>query len=110
MAFGSNLDGTTDYIQPFWPLVLAHKIDESSPLYNMSPRDFQSKQFEIIVTLEGTTPETGFTVQVRSSYLPSEILWGQRFEHSTVAYDKDLSKYAVSYKTINSFVQDRTPR
>ena len=110
MSFGSNLDGTTDYIQPIWPIIVSHKIDESSPLYNMAPRDFQSKQFEIILTLEGVTPETGFSVQVRTSYLPSEVLWGQRFEHSTVAYDKDMSKYAVSYGTLSNFVQDRTPR
>eukprot|EP00092_Neocalanus_flemingeri_P101433 GFUD01129691.1.p1 GENE.GFUD01129691.1~~GFUD01129691.1.p1 ORF type:complete len:448 (-),score=102.64 GFUD01129691.1:27-1238(-) len=110
MSFGSELDGTVDYIQPFWPLVVSHKIDDSSPLYQMSPRDFQSKQFEIIVTLEGVTPETGCSVQVRTSYLPSEILWGQRFEHTTVAYDKDMAKYAVSYRTLNNFVQDRTPR
>ena len=110
MSFGSNIDGTTDYIQPFWPIIVSHKIDEASPLYQMAPRDFQSKQFEIIITLEGVTPETGNSVQVRTSYLPSEILWGQRFEHSTVVYDKEMSKYAVSYGTINNFLQDRTPR
>lgn len=49
-------------------------------------------------------------LQVRTSYLPSEILWGQRFEHTTVAYDKDVAKYAVSYTTINSFQPDKTPR
>ena len=125
MAFGSNLDGTTDYIQPFWPIMLSHKIDESSPLYSLAPRDFQAKQFEIIVTVEGVTPETGCSVQVstvtlqasidtilqvRTSYLPSEILWGQRFEHSTVDYDKNMAKYAVSYYSLNNFIQDRTPR
>ena len=66
MAFGSNLDGTTEYIQPFWPIMLSHKIDESSPLYSLAPRDFQCKQFEIIVTVEGVTPETGCSVQVSS--------------------------------------------
>jgi len=110
MSFGSNMDGTVDYIQPFWPIVVSHKIDSSSPLYQMAPKDFQTKQFEIILTLEGVTAETGMSVQVRTSYLPTEILWGQRFEHSTVAYDKDMAKYAVSYKTLNTFVQDRTPR
>jgi len=110
MTFGSNIDGTTDYIQPFWPIIVSHKIDEASPLYQMAPRDFQSKQFEVIITLEGVTPETGCSVQVRTSFLPSEILWGQRFEHSTVVYDKEMSKYAVSYGTLNNFIQDRTPR
>ena len=110
MKFGSNLDGTCDQIQPFWPLVLSHKIDKSSPLWELSPKDIQSRQFEIILTLEGCTPETGTTVQARTSYLPSEILWGQQFEHSTVEYDKDMAKYAVQLTSLNKIVPDRTPR
>jgi len=110
MEFGSELDGSCDYIQPFWPLVVAHKIDSSSPLYEYAPRDFQTKQFEVIVTIEGTTPETGNTVQTRTSYLPQEILWGNRFDHCCVAYDKEASKYAISYAMLNQFLPDRTPR
>jgi len=115
--FGSSLEGyltegpgPSDYIQPFWPLIVAHKIDWRSPLYTMTPRDLQTWQFEVIVTLEGVTPETGCSVQARTSYLPTEILWGQRFEHSTVTYDQKEAKYAVSYTTINAFQQDNTPR
>jgi len=115
--FGSSLEGyltegpgPSDYIQPFWPLILAHKIDWRSPLYTMSPKDLQTWQFEVIVTLEGVTPETGCSVQARTSYLPSEIVWGQRFEHKTVVYDQKEAKYAVSYTTLNTFVPDNTPR
>ena len=46
---------------------VSHRIDHSSPLYSVSPRDLTSAsaaQFEIIITLEGTTPETSSTVQV----------------------------------------------
>jgi len=111
LKFGSSMqDEESEYLQLFFPLVVAHKIDSSSPLYNLSPKDLQAKQFEIIVSLEGTTPETGNTIQVRTSYLPSEILWGQRFEHTTVAYDKDAAKYALTYSTISAFEQDSTPR
>ena len=120
LKFGSSMqDEESEYLQLFFPLVVAHKIDSASPLYELSPKDLQAKQFEIIVSLEGTTPETGNTIQVsllfwvqdqslqkhlkiihlqkilidpgeieliidclevRTSYLPSEILWGQRFE------------------------------
>ena len=51
-------------LQLFWPLVVAHKIDQRSPLYDLSPKDLQTRQFEVIISLEGTTPETGNTVQV----------------------------------------------
>ena len=110
MKFGSDLDGTCDQIQPFWPLVLSHKIDSTSPLWDLSPKDIKARQFEIILTLEGCTPETGTTVQARTSYLPSEVLWGQQFEHSTVEYDKDLSKYVIMLSALNSILPDRTPR
>ena len=48
----------------FWPIVLSHKIDEESPLYTMSARTINEITFEIIITMEGITPETGNTVQV----------------------------------------------
>ena len=85
------------------------------------------KQFEIIVTLEGITPETGNTVQVcdeenkknqiqiilfqvRTSYLPNEILWGYRFENSCVTYDKHQAKYAINIGNMDKIVPDTTPR
>lgn len=103
-------DDENDFLQLFWPQVVGHKIDSCSPLYEFSARDINNKHFEIILTLEGTTPETGNTVQARSSYLPSEILWGQRFHHNIVDYDTNVSKYCVTYNTLNSFEQDMTPR
>jgi len=117
LDLGSSLDGfltegpgPSDYLQPFWPIIVAHKIDSRSPLYSLRAKDLQTSQFEVIVTVEGVTPETGCSVQARTSYLPSEILWGHRFEHSTVSYDQRAAKYAVSYTTINSFHPDGTPR
>ena len=53
---------------------------------------------------------TGFTLQVRTSYLPNEILWGYRFEHSCVSYDKQEAKYAVSITNLNKIKPDNTPR
>ena len=64
MEFGAEIDGTEDFFQMFWPTVLSHKIDADSPLWEISARDISSKQFEIVLTMEGTTPETGNTVQV----------------------------------------------
>jgi len=111
MDFGTEIDGTQDFFQMFWPIIVSHKIDEESPLFEMSARDISSKkQFEIILTMEGITPETGNTIQVRTSYLPNEILWGYRFEHSCVSYDKAHAKYAVSITNLNKVVADNTPR
>ena len=71
IEFGTDLDGSQDFFQLFWPLVLAHKIDEISPLWAVSPEDLNDEdhgeKFEIILTLEGTTPETGNNIQVNIS-------------------------------------------
>ena len=64
LHFGASLSGENDDLQLFWPLVVAHKMDSSSPLYDLSPKDLQTRQFEVIISLEGTTPETGNTIQV----------------------------------------------
>jgi len=38
MEFGTELDGTQDFFQMFWPITVSHKIDEDSPLWEMSAR------------------------------------------------------------------------
>ena len=68
MDFGSEIDGTQDFFQMFWPIIVSHKIDEESPLWEISARDLTSKmQFEVVLTMEGITPETGNTIQVSSN-------------------------------------------
>ena len=52
MEFGSNIDGSGTCLSPYWPVVVAHKIDSTSPLYSLSPRDLATSQAEIIITLE----------------------------------------------------------
>ena len=64
MDFGVEMDGSQDFFQMFWPVVVSHKIDDKSPLYAMSARDIAEHTFEIVLTMEGITPETGNTVQV----------------------------------------------
>ena len=65
MDFGTEIDGTEDFFQMFWPIIVSHKIDSDSPLWEISARDLTSKmQFEIVLTMEGITPETGNTIQV----------------------------------------------
>lgn len=72
-------DGCSNNMFFIWPLIVCHKINESSPLYNMSATDLiQQERFEIVVILEGTVESTGQTAQARSSFLASEILWGHR--------------------------------
>lgn len=91
------------------PMVVCHRINEDSPLYNMSASDLiQQERFEIVVILEGTVESTGQTTQARSSYLASEILWGHRFE-PVVMYNKEKQGYEIDYSKFNAAVMVDTP-
>lgn len=109
IGFGTDLDGSQDFFQMYWPMVLSHRIDESSPLWSVAPSDLRTEHFEIILTLEGIVPETGNNIQVRTSYVPSEILWGYKFEHSCVRFNEKLGTYDVSFEQLDSIVADTTP-
>jgi len=101
---GTDSEGEEDEIFFIWPTTLVHKIDEESPFYGMSARDFLKKRYEIVVILEGVIEQTGNTIQARSSYLPSEVLWGYRFvnllnfKHSESEYKIDYSSFHSVYK------------
>ncbi|XP_031352874.1 G protein-activated inward rectifier potassium channel 3-like [Photinus pyralis] len=101
-------DGEEDKIFFIWPTTIVHKIDETSPLYNMSATDLLRERFEIVVILEGVIESTGMTTQARSSYLPSEILWGHRFQ-PLVSFKKETGEYEVDYALFNNTVEVDTP-
>ncbi|ELT91695.1 hypothetical protein CAPTEDRAFT_35288, partial [Capitella teleta] len=61
-----------------WPIKVMHKITEDSPLWNISAEDLLVADFEIIVVLEAASETTGGGTQVRTSYLPNEIIWGHK--------------------------------
>jgi potassium inwardly-rectifying channel subfamily J len=101
-------DGEEDKIFFIWPTMIVHKIDKNSPLYNMSATDLLRERFEIVVILEGVIESTGMTTQARSSYLPSEILWGHRFQ-SLITFKKESGEYEVDYALFNNTVEVDTP-
>ncbi|OAD53390.1 ATP-sensitive inward rectifier potassium channel 12 [Eufriesea mexicana] len=101
-------DGEEDKIFFIWPTTIVHKIDEHSPLYHISASDMLRERFEIVVILEGVIESTGMTTQARSSYLPSEILWGHRFEH-IITFKKETGEYEVNYTLFNNTYEVDTP-
>ncbi|XP_063618359.1 ATP-sensitive inward rectifier potassium channel 12-like isoform X4 [Cydia splendana] len=101
-------DGEEDRLMFIWPMTIVHKINEKSPLYNLSAADMLRERFEIVVMLEGVIESTGMTTQARSSFLPSEILWGHRFE-TMVTFRKDTGEYEVDYNSFNNTYDVDTP-
>lgn len=102
-----TIDNCNDRLMLMWPTLVTHKIDEKSPLYNMSATDIERGNFEIIVMLEGGVESTGLAAQARTSYLPSEILWGHRFQ-STISY-KDKDKFEVDFNLFHNTFKVDTP-
>lgn len=91
-----------------WPTVMVHKIDEDSPFFDMSPEKILEDNYEIVAILEGTTQATGQGVQKRTSYLATEILWGQRFA-DMICYNKELQGYDVDFRLFNNTIPVDTP-
>ncbi|XP_038138248.1 ATP-sensitive inward rectifier potassium channel 12 [Cyprinodon tularosa] len=101
-------DKGTDRLFLVAPLTVIHEIDEESPLFGISKQDLESADFEIVIILEGLVEATAMTTQARSSYLPSEILWGHRFEPLIF---EERSQYRIDYAYFHkTFEVSSTPR
>ncbi|XP_072551530.1 ATP-sensitive inward rectifier potassium channel 1-like [Salminus brasiliensis] len=61
------------------PLTLCHVIDKTSPFFEMTVDTLYQQEFELVVFLDGTNESTSSSCQVRTSYIPQEIIWGFRF-------------------------------
>ncbi|KAK7939779.1 hypothetical protein WMY93_003105 [Mugilogobius chulae] len=68
------------------------------PLYTLSPDDLQEEAFEIVVSFTYTGDSTGMLHQTRTSYTPSDIRWGQRFQEMLKLGKKH---YKVDYARFN---------
>ncbi|KHJ90275.1 inward rectifier potassium channel [Oesophagostomum dentatum] len=79
-----------------------------SPLYDVGEADLKNAKFEIIAILEGVVESVGSTTQARTSYLPSEILWGKRFE-KLVHYKKENGQYNIDFCKFHNVYSVKTP-
>lgn len=66
-----------------WPVVITHKITSASPFWEINAKTLHDLTFELIVILEAVVEPTGMMVQARTSYLPSDVIWGHRFKPMT---------------------------
>jgi potassium inwardly-rectifying channel subfamily J len=60
-----GVDSNQSDIFFIWPMMVVHKIDKDSPLYNVSAADLMKERFEIVLLLEGVIESTGSTTQAR---------------------------------------------
>lgn len=88
------------------PLIICHEINKNSPFWDVSQEHLVREEFEIVVILEGMVEATGMTCQARSSYLSSEVLWGERF---TPVLSLEEGFYEVDYDTFHHTYPAPTP-
>ncbi|KAF8773898.1 ATP-sensitive inward rectifier potassium like protein [Argiope bruennichi] len=103
-----RFDNGGDSVFLIWPATIVHEINESSPFYNKSAEDMLRERYEVVVILEGTIESTGQSIQARSSYIGTEILWGHRFDQ-VVSFRKETGEYLVNYSKFNATNEVQTP-
>ncbi|XP_037042544.1 ATP-sensitive inward rectifier potassium channel 1-like [Bradysia coprophila] len=91
-----------------FPTTICHVIDETSPLYNLTQKQLHEKKFELLVAMTGSSRTTGQLTQCRTSYLPREILWGNRFVN-IVSYNRSAQVYEVDYDRFDDVIEFDTP-
>lgn len=65
----------------FFPLswTIVHPIDEKSPMWGMTDKELAERDAEFLVLLSGIDETFSQLVHARTSYKPSEIVFGHRF-------------------------------
>ncbi|KAJ5077423.1 inward rectifier potassium channel [Anaeramoeba ignava] len=61
------------------PCLVVHKLDENSPLYNVTSDSLNETLTELIVIVEGIDSPTSDCFQARKSYIPNEIFFDYKF-------------------------------
>ncbi len=56
-----------------------HAIDESSPLYGLTPEQMEARDMEIVVMLNGLDEIIADHIYARHAYWHDEIVWNRRF-------------------------------
>jgi len=56
-----------------------HQIDETSPLYGLTPDEMTAQEMELVIMLSGLDETIADRIYTRHAYWAREILWNRRF-------------------------------
>jgi len=73
----------------------------------MAAETILQQDFELVVFLDGTVEATSATCQVRTSYIPEEVLWGYRF--APIVSKTKEGKYRVDFQNFSKTVAVEMP-
>ncbi|CAL8465349.1 g4884 [Coccomyxa elongata] len=68
-------------------LIIAHEIDEASPLHNLTSEDIAAAEGAIFVSVSATDDNSKQSVIARTIFRSSDILWNRRFQDVLVQKD-----------------------
>uniref|UniRef100_A0AAQ4NVP5 Potassium inwardly rectifying channel subfamily J member 10a n=1 Tax=Gasterosteus aculeatus aculeatus TaxID=481459 RepID=A0AAQ4NVP5_GASAC len=93
------------------PLTFYHLIDDNSPLRAWAAKgggwtDPELADFELLVIMSATIEPTSATCQVRTSYLPDEILWS--YEFPPVVSLSPSGKYVADFGFFDKVAKTKT--
>uniref|UniRef100_A0A8B9HKW0 Potassium inwardly rectifying channel subfamily J member 10 n=1 Tax=Astyanax mexicanus TaxID=7994 RepID=A0A8B9HKW0_ASTMX len=94
------------------PLTFYHTIDDESPLRAWAAKgggwtDQELADFELLVMMSSTVEPTSATCQVRTSFLPDEILWG--YEFPPLVSLSPNGKYVADLAYFDKVVKAKSP-
>jgi hypothetical protein len=100
-------DDGTDRVILLTPVIVSHRITESSPLYTLTAENLLSHDIEVVVVLEGIVESTGLTAQALWSYTEEEIMYGYQFV--PITYRNFKEKWEVDFSKFSHMVRSSTP-
>ncbi len=87
----------------FFPMswTINHPIDENSPIYGMTEKDFEESDAEFLILLSGFDDTFSQTVNTRYSYTYRELVYGAKF--ISVFSDTDKGKVAQDLNKLSLY-------
>jgi inward rectifier potassium channel len=80
-------------------MTVRHRVDEESPLFGMTPEDFQQQEVRIMASIVGVDTVIVAPVQSSGHYHHKEIQWNRRFVE---IYDRSVEgEWTVDYARID---------
>ncbi|KAK3586699.1 hypothetical protein CHS0354_039171 [Potamilus streckersoni] len=106
VEFKAEDGGTNIFLA--WPSNIVHVIDENSPFWDMSKEDLRHENFELVVIFGGIVSATSRAIELKTSYLPHDIIWGHRFVTLDQKIDR-LDRHMVDFEHFDQTHPAPTP-
>uniref|UniRef100_Q01ZW6 Ion transport 2 domain protein n=1 Tax=Solibacter usitatus (strain Ellin6076) TaxID=234267 RepID=Q01ZW6_SOLUE len=93
----------------FLPLTwtVVHPIDNESPLWGVTPADFERRQTEILVMIKAYDDTFSHTVFSRYSYRFDEVIWNMRFAPAFTVDDE--GELVLDLQKVGQFKENEGP-